>query len=299
MISFFQAIPDNPLLQNGLLAGAAAAVACGVVGPYVIAHRIMFLCGAIAHAAVGGLGLVVLLATTWPTYFGQLSPIYGAMAAALVAAVIMACVQHMAQERLDTLIGAMWAVGMATGLMLIKMAPGYQIDLMSYLFGNITTVLPGNVYLMIILDACILVIAGFWHKQFCALAMDEQFAQAQGVSPLLVRIVLLSLVSLTVICLVQIVGLILVLALLSLPAATVGQWTRRMPAVMTLACLLAGALTILPRAAVYQTRISPECAIVLTAAGLYLASVAAKALLRYHRPASHGKASTPAPTLRD
>jgi len=273
MLDFFRDMSVNPFLGAGLLAGLLASVACGIIGPYVVTRRVVFLSGAIAHVAVGGIGAAVFLATLFPGAFAWLRPIHGAMLSALAAAVIIGFVHERVTERMDTLIGALWAVGMATGILLIKFTPGYYGELMSYLFGNIVYVGRAEIVLMLVLDVVIVAMVLVWHKRLLAICLDQEQAQLQGVNVLATNIVLLCLVALTVISLTQVVGLILVIALLSLPAATAAHHVTRMGPMMLLATLLGAGLTTLPRIAVYGTRISPESAIVLAAAGLCLASV--------------------------
>ncbi len=182
------------------------------------------------------------------------------------------------RERVDTLIGAMWAVGMAVGVLLIKFSDNYNHHLMSYLFGNIAIVPWEHVWLMAVLIVVILATVLTYHKQLLAVCLDEEQALLQGVSVLRVNLVLLSLVTLAVVCLIQVVGLILVLALLTLPAATAGHHLSRFKTLVLVSVLLSMAVTTLPRAAVYGMEIggrgiSPEPAIVLAAAGVYLVSV--------------------------
>jgi zinc transport system permease protein len=144
---------------------------------------------------------------------------------------------------------------------------------MSYLFGNLACVSWHDVRLMIVLDAVILLTVVFWHKRLLAVCLDPQQAELQGIKTLWVNIVLLCLVALTVICLTQVVGLILVIALLSLPAATAAHHVRRMGSMILMATVLGALVTSLPRLAVYGTRISPESAIVLAAGGAYFVSL--------------------------
>jgi zinc transport system permease protein len=191
----------------------------------------------------------------------------------LAAAVLIGIIHERVTERMDTLIGALWAVGMAVGVLFIKFTPGYQGDLMSYLFGNIAYVSQADVRLMAALDVIIIVTVLAWHKRLLAVCLDQQQAELQGISVLVTNIVLLCLVALTVICLTQIVGLILVIALLSLPAATAAHHVVRMSAMVIVSMLLCAALTTVPRILVYGTPISPEGAIVIAAAGVYLVSV--------------------------
>lgn len=273
MIQFFHDMADNPFLVTGLVAGLLASVACGIIGPYVVTRRIVFLSGAIAHIAVGGIGAALFLATVVPDWFGWLRPMHGALVWSLVAAVAIGYIDQYVTERMDTLIGALWAIGMAAGIALVKYTPGYHTELMGYLFGNIVYVSWSDVRLMIVLDAIIGGTVLLFHKRLLAICMDQEQAELQGVSVLGTNIVLLCLVALTVICLTQVVGLILVIALLSLPAATAAHHARRMGGLIVLSTLLCAGITTLPRIAVYGTRVSAESAIVLAAGGVYLVSL--------------------------
>jgi len=278
MIQFLHDLAESRFLVTGLLAGLLASLACGVIGPYVITRRIVFLSGAIAHMAVGGIGAALFLATMWPGTFGWLRPIHGATLAALAGAVVIGLIHERVAERMDTLIGALWSIGMAVGILLIKYTPGYHTELMSYLFGNIVFVSWVDLRLMLVLDALILGTVLVFHKRFLALCLDEEQAQLQGISLVGTNIALLCVVALTVIVLTQVVGLILVIALLSLPAATAAHHVSRMAPLIAASTGICVVLTTVPRIAVYGTRITPESAIVLAAAGLYLVSVLATRL---------------------
>lgn len=273
MLQFLRDMADSGFLVRGLLAGLLASLACGVIGPYVITRRIVFLSGAIAHMAVGGIGAALFLATMWPRTFGWFQPIHGAILAALAGAVVIGLIHQRVAERMDTLIGALWSIGMAVGILLIKYTPGYQTELMSYLFGNIVFVSWADVRLMLVLDVVILGTVLVFHKRFLALCLDDEQAQLQGIPLVATNIALLCVVALTVIVLTQVVGLILVIALLSLPAATAAHHVSRMAPLIAASTGICLVLTTVPRMAVYGTQITPEAAIVLAAAGLYLVSV--------------------------
>ncbi len=282
MIEFWQDIAVNPLLLTGVLGGLLAGIACGVMGPYVITRRIVFLTGAIAHIVVGGVGAVLYLRYAFAPSLDWLSPLHGAVVAALLAAVLVGLVQHFVRESLDTLIGAMWATGMAVGILLVKFTPGYQTEIFSYLFGNITVVSGADVRLIAWLDVAILVAVALWHKRIFAVCLDEEYARLQGVNVLVTNIILLSLVSLAVVALIRVVGLILVIALLSLPAAISRHLVRRLLPMMAASTVLCVLLTTLPRMAVYGTRIAPEPAIVLSAAVLYLSVLGVRYFIRLY-----------------
>jgi zinc transport system permease protein len=273
-MNFFRDMAVNGFLVTGLWAGLLASIACGVVGPYVITRRIVFLAGAIAHIAIGGVGAAIYLRHMAPDMFGWLEPIYGAAVVAVLAAILLALVHQHVAERMDTLIGAMWAGGMAVGLMLVKFTPDYQSELMGFLFGNIATVAWSDVWLMVALNIAICLTAWLFHRRILSVCLDPEQAQLQGVDQLRTNMVLLVMVALTVICLISVVGLILVIALLTLPAATAGHHLKRLAPMMLVSTILCMALTTVPRVGVYGTAISPEAAIVLAAGAVYLGSVA-------------------------
>jgi zinc transport system permease protein len=258
VIGFFQDMAANPLLLTGLLAGLLAGVACGVMGPLVVTRRIVFLTGAIAHMAVGGIGAAIFLRTHLQGLAGGLEPFHGAVVAAIAGAV---------------LIGAMWAIGMATGILLVKYTPGYHVELMSYLFGNIAIVQWEDVLRIVVIVGIILVVVALFYKRLIALCLDEEFSALQGVNALQTNLLLLTMVAITVVSLMQIVGLILVIALLTLPAATAGHHVKRLGPMMIVATVLSVLLTTLPRIAVYGSGVSPESAIVLAAGAVYLISI--------------------------
>ncbi len=280
MSGFFQDMAMNPLLLTGLLAGILASIACGVIGPYVVTKRIVFLVGAIAHTAVGGIGAAIYLRYHYPSIFGHLEPFHGAVAAAILGAILIGIVHERVRERMDTLIGAMWAIGMATGILLVKYTPGYHVELMSYLFGNIAVVQSADVLRLLVMDIVIVSVIVLYYKRFLAICLDEEYAKLQGVHTLRTNLVLLTIIALTVVSLMQIVGLILVIALLTLPAATAGHYMKRLGWMMVVATGLSMLLTTLPRIAVYGSGVSPESAIVLTAGAVYIGSVMFRRLRR-------------------
>jgi zinc transport system permease protein len=270
---FFSDAAVNPFLWSGLIAGLLASVSCGVVGSYVVTRRLVFLTGALAHIAIGGVGAAIYLATSHPEMFDWLKPIHGGLAAAVASAPVLAVLSHRVRERLDTIVGALWAVGMSIGILLIKLTPGYHTELMSYLFGNISFVTGNDLEFLAWLSGAVMVIAAAFHRRFVALCLDAEQAELRGIPVLATDVVLFLLIAVTVIVLTQIVGLILVIALLSLPAAIGARVVTRLGPAMAVAFVVSAVATTVPRIAVYGSPISPEAAIVLFTAGLYLVVV--------------------------
>ncbi|MCC5829407.1 MAG: metal ABC transporter permease [Phycisphaeraceae bacterium] len=278
-MSFFHDMEVNPFLLNGLLAGLLASFCCGMIGPYVITRRIVFLSGSIAHMAFGGIGAGIYLAASREGATREMvrqGALWGALIAAVLGALLICLIAQRARERLDTLIGALWAIGMSIGILLLKYTDGYYADAMSYLFGSIVYVPDQQINFMIVIALVILLTVLLMHKRILAVCIDEQQAQLQGIRVGVVNLILLILVAMVVVSLMQVVGLILVLALLTLPAATAGHHVTRMVPMMVIACLLCILLTTGPRIAVYGTRIGPEGATVLAAGAVYLLSLGLK-----------------------
>lgn len=263
MSEFFTALAEQRFLQLALVGGLLASLGCGVIGPYVVVRRIAFLAGGIAHAVLGGMGIAHFLGG---------SPLLGAVVAALAAALVIGWVSRRAGQREDTLIGALWAVGMATGILFIARTPGYNVDLMSYLFGNILMVRPGDVKLMALLDAGLIAVVALFYKQLQAVTFDEEFARLRGVRVTLFYLLLLCMVALTVVLLIQVVGLILVIALLTLPAAMAGQYVGSLGRMMVVAVLLGALFTVGGLALSYGPDLPAGATIVLLAGAAYLVS---------------------------
>lgn len=278
MMLFFQALMDHAFLQYALLAGVLAGVACGVVGTYVVVRRITAIAGAIAHSVLGGLGaarwLQVVHGQSWA------DPMLGAVVAALLSALVIGVVTRTAREREDTVIGALWAVGMAVGILFIAQTPGYNQDLMSYLFGNILLVSANDLWLMVVLDAVVLGLVAVVGPQLQAVCFDEEFAKLRGLRVELYYSVLLVLTALTVVLLVSVVGIVLVIALLSVPVAIAGHLTATMRSMMVVAAVLSVLFTTAGLAVSYAPDLPAGATTIVLAGSVYLLVLAGKRLAR-------------------
>ena len=278
MTEFFEAAGASPLLQRALATAVLASVACGVVGSFVVVRRITYLAGGIAHCVLGGMGGAIYLRTVYPASFGWMEPLYGALAAALAAAMIIGLVSLRFKQREDTVISALWAVGMAAGVLLIYATPGYQQDVMSYLFGSISMVSAGDLWLIGALDVVVVAVSLVFYKPLLAICFDEEFARTRGLNVEAYYLLLLCLTALTVVLLVTVVGIIMVIALLTLPVAVAGALTKRLWQMMIAATLLSAALTVTGLAVSYGPDLPAGATTIVLAGGLYLLVMIAKAL---------------------
>ncbi len=215
-------------VRNAIAAGILASIACGIIGVYVVVKRIVFISGGIAHASFGGIGL---------GYYLGINPILGVLPFSIASALSMGWVSKRSRLPEDTAIGILWALGMSIGIILVSLTPGYAPDLMTYLFGNILTVPFSDIILMLVLDAIIIVVVYSFYKEFLALCFDEEFATVRGVAAERLYLVLLCLIALTVVVLIRVVGVILVIALLTIPAAMSRQFTSNLKKMMMLSVM--------------------------------------------------------------
>ncbi len=261
-------------MRNALLAGLLASVACGIIGVYVVVKRLVFISGGIAHASFGGIGL---------GYLTGISPVLGAMGFALLSALGMGLVTRRTKLPQDTAIGILWAVGMALGIIFIGLAPGYAPDLFSYLFGNILTVPSSDLILMLILDAVIVLIVAALYKEFLSLSFDEEFSRVVRVPVEALSLLLLGLIALTVVVLIRVVGIILVIALLTIPAALSRRFTRDLRKMMLLAILFSAVFTFGGLWLSFELDFASGATIILLSGAALLASFGFSRLFRNRR----------------
>ena len=241
MFQFLIDLQHYSFLQYALITGILASIACGVIGTYVVVRGISYMAGGISHTVLGGIGAALYFKTVQG--WSWINPIYGAVVTALLAALLIGVVSLRAKQRIDTVISALWAVGMAGGVLFLSRTPGYATDLMSYLFGNILMVTPGDLWLLAGLDAIIVFLGLVCYNQFLAVCFDDEFARVRGLHVDVYYLLLLCLTALTVVLLVTVVGLIMVIALLTLPIAIAGVFSNALWRMMLLSAIFSALFT--------------------------------------------------------
>lgn len=250
MLDFLQ----YQFMQNALISAILVSVACGLVGTYVVLKKIVSISGGISHAAFGGIGL---------GYFLGINPVITAIPFSILSAVFMGEISKKVDISEDTAIGILWSVGMAIGIIFINLTPGYAPDLFSYLFGSILTVPSSDLLIMLVLDIIILLTVILFRREFAAISFDEEFAEALGIRANLFYILLLAMVALSVVVLIKVVGVILIIALLTIPSAIARQFTYNLPKLMLLSIFLGMILTMSGLMLSYIYDISSGATIVL------------------------------------
>jgi len=277
--SFIEALtnPSMPFIRYALIAGLLSSAAFGMVGSFVVVRRISYIAGAVSHAALAGLGgslyLQVVHEISW------ISPLFGATLAALLSAWIIALVNLYAAEREDTIIGAIWAVGMAIGLLFIAKTPGYM-DPMSYLFGNILLIGKGDLLLITVLNLLVIVMVLLFYPQLQAVCFDEPYARTRKVPTGFFMILLVTLTAVTVVLMVSTVGIVMVIAMLTLPAATAGLFAKRLSGMMLYGGIICAVSNAAGLYSSYTLDVPTGAMTILVSGGIYVAALSARSILR-------------------
>ena len=251
-------------VQHAILAGILVSLAAGIIGSLIVVNRMVFLAGGIAHTSYGGIGLAV--------FFGL--PIFlGASLFAVAAAILVAWLTLHQRERIDTFIGLIWAVGMAIGVILVDLTPGYNVDLMSYLFGSILAVNTGDLIFMGILLAVIIGIVTLKYRDILAVSYDPEYAGLRGIKVPLIYTTILILSALTVVVAIKVVGLILVIALLTIPVYIAERLSGSLAGMMVISGGLATLFTLTGLVFSYLYNLTSGASIILVSAaflGIFL-----------------------------
>lgn len=259
MIEIFQ----YEFMRNAVIAAILVSITCGIVGTYVVIKKIVFISGGISHAAFGGIGL---------GYFLGVNPIITAIPFSILSAIAIGVISRKSKLSEDAAIGIIWAVGMASGILFINLTPGFAPDLFSYLFGNILTIPVSDLYIMLIMNIAIILIVVLFFREFYAASFDEEFSTITGIPNRFLYLLLLCMIALSVVILIRIVGIILVIALLTIPASICRQFTYDIKKIMISSVITGIILTIGGLWISYLLDIASGATIVLLLAVVFLTS---------------------------
>jgi zinc transport system permease protein len=271
MPSFFEALCTNPLLLAAFFAGLAASVVSGIIGSYVVVKRIVFIGGSISHSVLSGIGFCIWLERTKGVSWA--SPLYGALAAAILSAIIIGWIHLNYRQREDSAIAAIWSIGMAVGILFISQTPGYNVELTNFLIGNILWVSKTDLYILGALDIGIIVLILCLHKRLLAVCFDEEQARLQGQPVNALYLLLLILIAVSIVLLIQVVGIVLVMTMLTIPAAIANLLTKSLSQMMVLAIIISSLFCLSGNAAAYYLDWPTGATIALIAGIVYVLSL--------------------------
>jgi len=265
-----------PFVQRMFLAGFLASIACGIIGTYVVVKRIVFISGGIAHTTFGGIGFAYYLQYLSIIF---IEPLVGALLFALTAAIIMGLPFIRTRLREDSTIGILWVVGMALGVIFLNQVNRSEIivqDPISILFGNVLLIKMQDLYLMLGLLILIIFVTVFLYKDLHILTFDEEFARISGINVDLLYRILMILIALTTVVLIKVVGVILVIAMLTIPAAISNLFTHNLRNMMFFAIIIGCIVTFYGSLISLQYDLPPGATIVISLASLFIIALCIK-----------------------
>ena len=266
-MEFFYDIFEYQYLANALLAAIFAGITCGIVGTYVVARRMVFLCGGITHASFGGLGIAL---------YAGVNPIGGAMIFAILSAMGIEWASDKGKIREDSAIGIIWSIGMAIGALFMSLTPGYTSgDLAGYMFGSIVTVTSQDITALGIFTLLCVIGALLWWRPIMYLAFDRDFAASQGIASRTASYILTIVVAITIVLAIRIMGIVLLLSLFTIPAVTANIISKSYAKITLLAATIAVCGAVGGLVASYNWEIPPGTCIIFI---LTVALIAAKLL---------------------
>ncbi|MCD8030816.1 MAG: metal ABC transporter permease [Bacteroides sp.] len=204
--------------QHALIGSLLASIACGIIGTYIVTRRLVFISGGITHASFGGIGIGL--------YTG-ISPILAAAVFSVLSAFGVEWLSKRTDMREDSAIAVFWTFGMAVGIIFSFLAPGFAPDLSAYLFGNILTISPGDLYLLGGLSVLLILFFSLYIYPIIYIAFDREYTRSQGIPVIWFEYVLIMFIALTIVACLRIVGIVLVISLLTLPQMTANLFTHR------------------------------------------------------------------------
>ncbi len=255
------------LMQTPILAALLLSVAIGIIGSFMLINRSQFIAAAIAHGSYGGIGMAI--------YFG-FSLLLTTTLFAIFLALLLAYITYHDRYRSDTLIGVIWAVGMSIGIIFVDLTPGYHPDMMSFLFGDILMVPQSDIYFMAGVDLLLILSVVLLLPRFLAIAYDHTFALLNGLNVRAIYAYLLILMALTIVMSIRSVGLILVIALFSIPPFIAEKFVSDFRIMMVVSGVLGFLFSLIGLWLSYLFDISATAAIILVAATAFFGVVLTK-----------------------
>lgn len=265
------AIAEYGFLQNAIFASILASVICGVIGVIIVEKKLLMMTGGIAHTAYGGVGLGYLLG---------FEPILGAAIFSVLASLIIGTVRRKNTANTDTVISLLWSLGMACGIMFTALMQWYPPDMNSYLFGNIISVTKADLYIMLPLTLVVLLLIAVFFNDWKSFLFDSRFAEIAGIKTAFLEYLLLIITALSIVVLIRVVGIILLIALLTAPAACAALISKSLKARMLIAGILSLIFCFAGLSASYNLGIASGAAIVFISVITYFAMLIIKKLIR-------------------
>ncbi len=265
------AILNYQFLQHAFLAAILASIISGIMGTIIVEKNMVSISSGIGHASFGGIGF---------GYFIGIEPIIGGFIFAITTSLSVAKIQKIENVSQGTLVSMFWSAGMALGILFIALTPGYPPDMTSYLFGDILTVNKTYLVIMFVLTVvitlAIIILFNYWKLYL----FDEDYAKIMGIKTRKFELILYILIALSVVLLIKVVGIILSIALLSIPPAIAKMLTKKLSTMMLISSILGLFFTFFGIIISYYINIPSGASIILLATLSYFTVVITKQVLK-------------------
>ena len=278
-----EAIFSYAFMRNALIAALLASIVTGIIGAVAIEKKLISMSGGIAHASFGGIGLGYLLG---------FEPIWGGLLFAVSASATIGRLPKDTKLKADTMIGILWSFGMALGILFISLAPGYMPDMTSYLFGDILSVSTESIIYMAAFCAAVVILFLMLYNHLVLYMFDEEYAAARGINVKALEWVVYIMIPVGIIVLVKVVGIILTIALMTIPVSIAKLFFKTVGKVVVSSMLISLVFCIIGLAIAYYANIPSGVCIVIISAFVYLVLMFTKGRLqrRLHKKRAHTEA---------
>lgn len=251
-------------LQHAIISGFLASIICGIIGTIIVEKKLVMLSGGIAHASFGGIGM---------GYFLNIEPIIGAFIFAIASSLGVVTIKEKSKINADTIIGMFWVLGMALGIVFISLTPGYPPDVSSYLFGDILTVSKIDLYIMAILDCIVVFMVFAFFDYIKSYLFDKEFSNCIGINVKLMEYIVFLFIAFSVVVLIRVVGIMLVIALLTVPPAISKLFTYDLKKIMGLSIVFGLLFSLIGLYISYKLHIASGATIIIVAVCSYIISL--------------------------
>ncbi len=254
-------------LRNAIIVAVLASIISGIIGTIVVEKRLVSMAGGIAHGTFGGIGL---------GFFLGIEPIIGGFLFSIISSLVVGKINRTRTQLSDTIVSVIWSLGMALGILFIALTPGYPPDMSSYLFGNILTVSSNFVIMIFVLAVVVILVIYLLFNYFKLYLFDEQYAMIIGINTILIENILYVLIGITVVVLIKSVGIILSIALLTIPPLTAKKFSNSLSKIMFLSVLFSIFYSFIGIYLSYVLSVPSGASIIIVSAAIYIILVLLK-----------------------
>jgi zinc transport system permease protein len=275
---------EYSFVVRSILGALFASITAGLAGTYIVSRRLVFLSGGITHASFGGIGL---------GYYLGINPVVGAAVFGLGSAMGMEYLSARGKMREDSAIGILWALGMAVGIIFVYLTPGYAPNLMSYLFGSILTVTYGDLVALGLISLVLIIYTALFYRTLLYISFDENYARTFTRHVDLFKYISVGLTGLAIVLNIRMAGVIMIIALLTIPANIIMLFTRKYFRIIVLSTAVSFVAISAGFAISWFTNLPTGATIVTVLVLFWLVARAVRAASRKRKTAKHENPSTP------